>query len=68
MIHCMGWSLDQLCQNKPEALELELMVLNMLIIVVLVAGAHELVLVALMPVVEDFSCSELAVMMLLFQK
>ena len=42
--------------------------LNALIIVVLVAGPHELVPVALMPVVEDSSCSELAVMMLLFQK
>ena len=33
----------------------------------LVSGAHELVPDALMPVVEEFLCSELAVMMLLFQ-
>ena len=33
----------------------------------LVAGAHELVPVALIPVVEYFLCSELAVMMMLFQ-
>ena len=41
--------------------------LNMLRIVLLVAEAHELVSVALMPVMEDFSCSELALMMLRFQ-
>ena len=33
----------------------------------LVDGAHELVIVALIPVVEYFLCSSLAVMMLLFQ-
>ena len=49
-------------------LELELLVLNFLRMVVLVAGAHELVTFALMMVVEDFLCSEVAVMMLLFQK
>ena len=48
----MGWSLEQSCQHYPVTLELELLVLNMSIIVVLVAGAHELVPVALMPVVE----------------
>ena len=37
-------------------LDLELLVLNVLIIVVLVAGAHELVPVALMPVFEDLLC------------
>ena len=63
----MGWSSEQVCQNYPMVLYLELLVLNMLQIVVLVAGAHELVPVALMPVVEYFSCSELAMMMLLFQ-
>ena len=34
----------------------------------LVAGAHELVPVALMPVVEDLLCSQLAVMILLLHK
>ena len=46
---------------------LELLVLNVLLVLVLVAAAHELVPVALMRVVENISCSELAVMMLLFQ-
>ena len=64
----MGWSLERVCQHYPAALQLELLVLNMLTIFVLVAGSHELVPAALMPVVEYFSCSELAVMMLLFQK
>ena len=67
MIRCMGWSLEQVCQHYPEALELDLLLLNMLRIVVLVAGAHELVPVALVTVVEAFSCSELAINILLFQ-
>ena len=63
----MGWSLDKACQNYPAALEFELLMLDMLRIFVLVAGANELVPVALRLVVEDFSCSELDVMMLMFQ-
>ena len=43
LIHFMGWSLEQVCQNYPAALELELLVFNVLRIFVLVAGAHELV-------------------------
>ena len=64
----MEWSLEQVCYHYPEYLELELMVLNVLIIVVLVAGAHELVPIAMMPVVEYLLCSLLAVMVLLLQK
>ena len=63
----MGWSLKQACQHYTAAQELELLVLNMLRIVVFVDWEHELVTVALMPVVEYFSCSEIAMMMLLFQ-
>ena len=50
----MGRSLDQVCQNYPAALDLDLLVLNVLRIVVLAAGAHGLVPVALIPVVEYF--------------
>ena len=48
-------------------MELDLLVFNVLQFVVFVAEAHELMPVAIMPVVEDFSCLELAGMMLLFQ-
>ena len=68
LIHCMEWLLEQVCYHYPEELELELLVLNVLRIFVLVAGSHDLVPVARMPVVEYLLCLELAVMMLLLQK
>ena len=42
--------------------------LNLLIIAAYMTEVHELVSVALMPVVEYLLCSELAMMMLLLQK